>query len=131
MVIDTSVLIAILSREPEEQAFRAAIKFAPDRLLSAATHVEAAMVTLSLRGDAGVELLDALIAAFRLTIVPVTDEHAVLAIDAFRRFGRGRHPASLNYGDCFSYALAKSTGQPLLFKGSDFGLTDIKQAVPT
>lgn len=87
------------------------------------------MVALGRRGEPGLEQMQALIERLELEIVPLSDEQAKLAIDGFRRFGKGRHPAGLNFGDCFSYALAKATGQPLLFKGDDFSLTDIKRAV--
>jgi ribonuclease VapC len=128
MVIDTSALMAILNREPEGRAFRDAIKLAPNRLISAATRVEAGIVAVSRKANAGLEELNALTIAMKLDVVSVTDEHASLAIQAFQRFGKGRHPAGLNYGDCFSYALARATGEPLLFKGNDFIHTDAKQA---
>lgn len=127
MVIDTSALMAILNREPEGPAIRDAIKLSPTRLISAATRVEAGIVALGRRGEPGLEQLVALTKALRLDVVPVTDEQASLAIDAILRFGNGRHPAGLNYGDCFSYALAKVTSEPLLFKGDDFSRTDVKQ----
>ena len=129
MVVDSSALIAILRREPEAQAFRNAIKLAPSRLLSTPTRVEARIVALGLRGDAGLEQMQALLDSLKLETVPFTADHARLAIDAFRRFGKGRHPAGLNFGDCFSYALAKATGEPLLFKGGDFAQADITRAV--
>ena len=129
MVVDSSALIAILRGEPEEPAFRNAIRTAPNRLLSAPTRVEASMVALGRRGEPGLEQMQALIERLELEVVPLSDDHAKLAIEAFRRFGKGRHPAGLNYGDCFSYALAKATGEPLLFKGDDFSQTDIKRAV--
>lgn len=129
MVIDTSALMAILRREPEEQEFRNAIKLASSRLLSASTRVEIGIVALGRAGDAGLEQLQALLETLRLETVPLSADHAGLAIDAFRRFGKGRHPAGLNFGNCFSYSLAKATGEPLLFKGQDFSQTDIKRAV--
>ena len=129
MVIDSSALIAILRREPEEQAFRSAIKLASSRLLSATTRVETGIVALGLAGEVGLKQVDALLETLRVETVPVSADHASLAIDAFRHFGKGRHPAGLNFGDCFSYALAKATGEPLLFKGIDFSQTDIKRAV--
>ena len=128
MVIDTSALMAILNREPEGPAFRDAIKLAPNRLISAATRVEAGIVAVSRRGEPGLEELHALTSALKLDIVPVTDEHALLAIQGFQHFGKGHHPAGLNYGDCFSYALAKATGEPLLFKGGDFSRTDVTRS---
>ena len=129
MVIDSSALIAILRREPEEQAFRSAIKLASTRLLSASTRVETGIVALGLAGEVGLEQVDALLDTLRVETVPLSADHARLAIDAFRHFGKGRHPAGLNFGDCFSYALAKATGEPLLFKGDDFSQTDIRRAV--
>jgi len=129
MIVDTSAVMAILFEEREEHAFRSAIRAASNRLLSASTRVELGLVTLGRRGEPGLEMLQALLKALRLDTVPVSAEHAGLAIDAFRRFGKGRHPAGLNFGDCFSYALAKATGEPLLFKGDDFSKTDIKRAV--
>ena len=129
MVVDSSALVAILRGEPEAFAFRNAIKTAPNRLLGAPARVEASMVALGRRGDPGLEQMQALIERLRLDVVALSDEQANLAIDAFRRFGKGRHPAGLNFGDCFSYALAKATGEPLLFKGDDFSQTDIKRAV--
>ncbi len=129
MVVDSSALIAILRGEPEEPAFRNAIRTAPNRLLGAPTRGEASMVALGRRGERGLEQMQALIERLELEVVPLSDDHAKLAIEAFRRFGKGRHSASLNYGDCFSYALAKATGEPLLFKGDDFSQTDIKRAV--
>lgn len=129
MVVDSSALMAILRREPEEQDFRNAIKMASSRLLSAPTRVEIGIVALGRAGEAGLEQLQALLETLRLETVPLSADHAVVAIDAFRRFGKGRHPAGLNFGDCFSYALAKATGEPLLFKGQDFSQTDIEQSV--
>lgn len=129
MVIDSSALIAILSREPEQWAFEQAIRLGPTRLLGAAGFVETSIVVLSRRREAGLDILNALLVDMRVEIVPLSADHARLAIDAFRRFGRGRHPAGLNFGDCFSYALAKATGEPLLFKGDDFSQTDIRPTV--
>ena len=128
MVIDSSALIAILSKEPEHHVFEDSIRLAPARLLSAPGLVETSIVVLSRRREEGLAVLNELLADMRVETVPVSADHARLAIDAFRRFGKGRHPAGLNFGDCFSYALAKATGEPLLFKGSDFSRTDIKPA---
>ena len=129
MVIDSSALIAILRREPEEKAFRSAIKLASSRLLSASTRVEIGIVALGSAGEAGREQADALLETLRVETVPLSADHARLAVDAYRTFGKGRHPAGLNFGDCFSYALARATGEPLLFKGDDFAQTDIKRAI--
>ena len=129
MVVDSSALMAILRGEPEEPAFRQAIRTAANRLMAAPTRVEAAMVALGRGGEPGLEQMQALIERLDLEVVPFSDEQATLAIEAFRRFGKGRHPGGLNLGDCFSYALAKATSEPLLFKGDDFVRTDVKPAV--
>ncbi len=129
MVIDSSALIAILSKEAERRPFEDSIRLAPARLLSACGLVETSIVVLSRRREEGLAILDELLADMQVETVPVSANHARLAVDAFRRFGKGRHPAGLNFGDCFSYALAKATGEPLLFKGDDFSQTDITRAV--
>ena len=128
MVVDSSALMAILRGEPEGPAFRDAIRTTSRRLLGAPARVEASMVALGRRGEPGLEQMQALIERLALDVVPLSDEQATLAIDAFRRLGKGRHPAGLNFGDCLSYALAKATGEPLLFKGDDFSQTDIERA---
>ena len=124
-LIDTSVLIALLNVEPESARLAVAIETDATRLISAATVVEAGMVIESRYGSVGGRELDLLMAKASLSIQAVTVEQAEMAREAWRRFGKGRHPASLNFGDCFSYALAKATGEPLLFKGNDFTHTDI------
>ena len=129
MVIDSSALIAIMSKEPERRPFEESIRLASTRLLGAAALVETSIVVLSRRHEEGLAVLNELLVDMRVETVPLSADHARLAIDAFRRFGKGRHPAGLNFGDCFSYALAKATGEPLLFKGGDFSQTDIKRAV--
>jgi ribonuclease VapC len=129
MVIDSSALIAIISKEPERRHFEESIRLAPNRLLGAATLVETSIVVLSRRHEEGLAVLTELLVDMRVQTVPVSNDHARLAIEAFRRFGKGRHPAGLNFGDCFSYALARATGEPLLFKGEDFAQTDIQRAV--
>jgi len=126
MVIDTSAIVAILLREPEVEAFAALIEAAPSRLLSAASLLEATMVIEARKGAEGGRDLDLLIYRGEIEIVAVDREQAEVARVAWRRFGKGRHPAALNYGDCFAYALAKVSGAPLLFKGGDFSLTDIE-----
>ena len=126
MVIDTSVLAAIAFNEPEATDFRERIADDPVRLISAATVLEAAMVIETrLGGSAGADL-DLWLYKAEVEIVPVTAEHADHARRAWRRYGKGRHPAGLNFGDCFSYALAASSGEPLLYKGNDFSQTDIR-----
>ncbi|MGH7708158.1 MAG: type II toxin-antitoxin system VapC family toxin [Vulcanimicrobiaceae bacterium] len=131
MVIDTSAIIAILREEAEAADFARAIEDAPRRYLSAATLVECAIVVEARAGAAGAAALDVLLGESAIEVVSLTSVHAAFARDAFRHFGRGRHPAALNYGDCFSYALAKSLGEPLLFKGEDFSRTDIESVRPT
>jgi ribonuclease VapC len=126
MVIDTSALAAIFFREPERDAFRAAIIAASTRLMSAATVLEAGIVIEGRKGGAAGREFDLFIVRVQIKIVPVDADLAELARSAWRRYGKGRHPAGLNFGDCFSYALAKATGEPLLAKGGDFAGTDIE-----
>lgn len=125
MVIDTSAIVAILGMEPESASLAQAIDADPSRLVSAATMVETGLVIESRYGAAGGRELDLLVAKAGFSIETVTAEHADIAREAWRRFGKGRHPAGLNFGDCFSYALARTSGEPLLFKGSDFSNTDV------
>jgi ribonuclease VapC len=125
MVIDTSALAAIFFDEPERQTFLNAITAAGSRLISAATILETGIVLEGRRGEAAGREFDLFVVRANLQIVPVDSEQADLARSAWRRYGKGRHAAALNFGDCFSYALAKLSGEPLLAKGSDFGLTDI------
>ncbi len=126
MVIDTSAVMAILTREPAAERLVAALDADPTRLISAATVVEASLVLLGRYGDAGEPLLDRLLRGIGAEVVPVGDDQVTLARDAALRFGRGRHPAALNFGDCFSYALSLSRGEPLLFVGDDFARTDVE-----
>ncbi len=128
MVIDTSALMAILLEEPDESVYFSAIANSSLRLLSAANLLEASLVLMRLRTAGGTAALDNLLSRFRVQIVSVDERQALLAREAFRRFGKGRDKAGLNFGNCFSYALAKETGQPLLFKGNDFLLTDLARA---
>ena len=129
MVIDTLALIAILSNEPERRAFNERIEAASRTSISAATLLEARIVLVSRFGDRAVLALDAFLLRSGATIVDVSPRIADMAFDAFRRFGKGTgHGAALNYGDCFSYALARRLGAPLLFKGDDFSQTDIQSA---
>ena len=126
MVIDTSAIMAILTREPTADQLVAAVEADVTRLVSAATVVEAALVLLGRYGEAGEPQLDRLLRGIGAEIVPVGEEQANLARDAALRFGRGRHPAGLNFGDCFSYALSVARDEPLLFVGDDFSQTDVK-----
>jgi len=126
MIIDSSVLIAILEFEPEAEQLAEAIEQDHVRLISAASIVETTIVIENRRGGDGVKALNLLMDKIAIEIVPVTAEHAITACQAYRDFGKGRHPAKLNFGDCFSYAAAKLRGEPLLFKGNDFNQTDIE-----
>ena len=125
MVIDTSALAAIFFAEPDRQKFLAAITAADSRLVSAASVLETGIVLEARLGEAAGREFDLFVVRANLQIVPVDAEQADLARSAWRKFGKGRHPAGLNFGDCFAYALAKFSGEPLLAKGTDFARTDI------
>lgn len=125
MMIDSSVLIAILENEPEADRLIEAIANSPVRLISAVSVVETSIVILNRRGDAGIATLDDFLREAQIETVAVTPEQATLARHAYTHYGKGRHPAKLNFGDCFSYAAAMACGEPLLFKGNDFSETDI------
>ena len=125
MVIDTSALVAILQSEPERREFVLAIEQAEQRVLSAVSFVETSIVIGSRYGPEGLRDLDLFIGKARIEIVSVEEEQAQVARRAFMQYGKGNHPARLNLGDCFSYALAKVRGEPLLCKGGDFVRTDI------
>ena len=128
MVIDTSALIAILADEPERRGFNERIEADPKRRVSAATVLEASIVLETRSGEIAGRELDLLLHRAKVEVVPVDADQIEIARAAFRRYGKGRHPAGLNFGDCFSYALAKSVGEPLLFKGGDFAQTDLRSA---
>jgi ribonuclease VapC len=129
MVVDTSAVLAILLQEPEAAEFAQAIEEDPEPMISVASVIEAGIVLVTREGPGGRRDLRDFIAQGGLQVEPVTAEQAELALDAYERFGKGQHGAGLNFGDCFSYALAKATGQPLLFKGDDFSRTDIDAGV--
>ena len=130
MIIDTSIIIAILRDEPEAAAFAKAVESAAVRRISAASWVEAAAVIDGSRDPIASRHFDELCREAQLIIEPVTELQARLAREAFRDFGRGSgHPARLDFGDCFAYALAKELGEPLLFKGDDFTHTDVTPAL--
>jgi ribonuclease VapC len=130
MVIDSSALIALLLGEPESTNFVTSIAASTTRLTSASSYLETAIVMLNRSGPDAPEKVDRLLADLSIDIFPFTQDQAVLAIAAYGRYGRGSgHPAGLNFGDCFTYALAKLTGEPVLFKGSDFSRTDLVSAV--
>lgn len=128
MVIDTSAIVAIFFNEPDALHYRQRIAEDPVRLMSAATLVEVTMVIEGRFGEAGGAELDLWLHKANVDVVAVTADYADQARRAWRRYGKGRHPAALNYGDCFSYALALLTGEPLLFKGNDFSQTDVRAA---
>ena len=130
MVIDTSAFLAILQDEPDRRSFTEAIGAAAVRRTSAATFVEASMVLQSRYGAEGVQRLDMLLEAARIEVMAVDPAQARMARRAFVDFGKGRHPAGLNYGDCFTYALARQLGEPLLCKGDDFAQTDLDLVLP-
>ncbi len=130
MVIDTSAVLAILQDEPERSVFNALIAAAEIRLLSAASLVELSIVLEARFGPDGPGDLDVFLSTAGIQIVAVDRVQAELARSAFSRYGKGRHRAGLNFGDCFAYALAKEFGAPLLFKGNDFSHTDLQSACP-
>ncbi len=131
MIIDTSALLAIALKEPERDAFYVLMLRAKRRRMSAASYVEAAEVYMRrMSAETGLSLLNRDLAQLRIEVVAVTAEQAYAAADARRMYGKSRHDAELNYGDSFSYALAKSLDEPLLFKGNDFIHTDVKRAAP-
>ncbi len=125
MVIDTSALIAVLLGEAEAERLARAIAADPRRLMSAFTLLETSIVIEARKGEPGGRELDLLLHRAAVDVVPLIPEHGEAARQAWRRFGRGRHPAGLNLGDCCAYALAQHAGEPLLFKGDDFSQTDI------
>lgn len=128
MVIDTSALVAMLSDEPDAELFEARVADDPVRTMSTASYLETAIVVESRFGESGGRELDLWLHRASVSLVAVDADQAEVARAAYRRYGKGRHRAGLNYGDCFSYALAKVSGQPLLFKGDDFGHTDVVAA---
>jgi ribonuclease VapC len=128
MIIDTSAVIAILNNEPEAVAFAEAIEQALDRRISAVNYAEAAAVIDKGRDPIANRRFDELLREADVVIEAVSENQARIARAAYRDFGKGSgHPARLNFGDCFAYALAKAKGEPLLFKGNDFGRTDVRR----
>jgi ribonuclease VapC len=130
VIVDSSAIIAILFGETDAAIYAGAIASADICRISAANYVETAVVVES-QSTAGARQFDTFMRRAGIVIEPVTEEHALLARQAYADFGKGRHPAGLNFGDCFSYALAKASGEPLLFKGNDFSKTDVQQVVRT
>jgi ribonuclease VapC len=130
MTLDTSAVLAVLQDEAERSEFISLIEQAPRRLISAVSVLEAAMVLEGRRGDDAGSDLDLFLQRASIETVAFDQEQLLAARAAFRRFGKGRHAAGLNFGDCASYALAQCSGEPLLFKGTDFAATDIPRARP-
>ena len=129
MILDTSAVLTVVFGETGYEAFVDAIATAPSCRISAASFLEASIVAESRAGDIGVRQCDSFFRNSRVSVDPVTEEQALLARQGYSDYGKGRHPAGLNLGDCFAYALAKSLGEPLLFKGTDFRLTDVTPAL--
>ena len=129
MIVDTSAIVAILRRESESEDFARLIENSDVARMSAASYVEVSIIAEAETSGTGSRQLDALLHTTGMVIEPVTVEQAHVARQAWADFGRGRHPAKLNFGDCFAYALAKVSGEPLLFKGEDFRRTDIPAAL--
>jgi ribonuclease VapC len=129
MVVDSSAVLAILFNEAERDRFSDALAAAGVRLMSSVNALEAAVVVSSRKGSSGAMELDLLLHRAEFEVVPFTADHFRLARDAYERYGKGRHPAGLNLGDCCAYALARHTGEALLFKGDDFTRTDVVPAV--
>ena len=129
MVLDTSAVLALLFNEPEAESIEVAIDEDPVRLMSAASVLEAAIVVEARLGAAGGREFDLLLHKVGIDIVPVTSEQLEVGRAAWRQFGRGHHEASLNFGDCFAYALAAVSGEPLLFKRDDFARTDVARVI--
>jgi ribonuclease VapC len=130
MVVDTSAVLAVLQDEAERRSFNEAIEASDAVALSVASLVETSIVIESRYGAEGLRALDRFIERAGIVVAGVDLEQGKVARDAFSRFGKGRHPAGLNFGDCFAYALAKVLGEPLLFKGEDFARTDVARVEP-
>jgi ribonuclease VapC len=127
MVIDTSVLIAILLKEPEALCFMRTIVDSEKRVLSAFSLLEASLVILARKGEPGLAELNKLLQLIKVEIVAFDAQQAALAVSAWQQFGKGQHAAKLNIGDCCVYALSRQLGEPLLFKGGDFAQTDLEK----
>jgi len=130
VIVDASAIIAIVHAEEDAASFAGAVERAGAARISAANYFEAAIIVDSSRNPISIRQFDEILSLLGIAIEPVSVEQAKIARQAYRDFGKGSgHPAGLNFGDCFAYALAKETGEPLLFKGSDFGHTDVKKAL--
>jgi ribonuclease VapC len=130
MVIDSSAIVAILLREPECVKFTEAIERDPVCLMSSVNALESSMVLEARKQDLGGWDLDRFLRRARIRVVPLTEEHFEVARQAWRKYGKGNHPAGLNLADCCAYALARTSGEPLLFKGDDFSRTDVTPVLP-
>ena len=128
MIVDSSSLLAVLFREPDAERYEAALAAAPACRMSLANVFESSIVWEGRNGAAAADRFDTFMEEVGIETVPVTVEHVHAARQAWRRYGKGNHPAALNFGDCFAYALAVVSGEPLLYKGGDFALTDIEAA---
>lgn len=129
MIVDSSAILAIMLQEPDSDAYLDAVLTAPARRMSVANWLETTMVVDGRGTDNAVAQFEAFMDGARIELVPVSVGQAMIARRAWRVYGRGNHKAKLNFGDCFAYALAKETGEPLLFKGDDFAQTDIEPAL--
>ncbi len=129
MIVDASAILAVLFDEPEKADFRDLLLMTPELSMSPVNYLEASSRADDKRHPAKGPELDTLLAGFGIEIIAVTEDQAKFAREAYRQFGKGNHPAKLNLGDCFAYALSKARGEPLLFKGDDFRLTDVEAAV--
>jgi ribonuclease VapC len=130
MIVDTSAIVAILLEEPDAPGFAISLEKSDPARMSAATYFECSIVVDGRRNPALSRRFDDVLAESRMIIEPVTAQQARIAREAYRDFGKGSgHPAQLNFGDCFAYALAKDRAEPLLFKGADFAHTDVRRAI--
>ncbi len=129
MVVDTSALIAILLGEPETESFVRALAGDPKRMISAFNALESGIVIEARKGEAGGRELDLFLHRARIEIIALNSDQVEIGLSAWRKYGKGNHPAGLNIGDCCAYALAKYSGEPLLFRGKDFSQTDIRSVI--
>ena len=129
MIIDSSAVIAILRQEPDAERFATILASSTVKFMGAPTYLETCMVIAGRRSDVSAGRVNAFIRDAEILLLPFTSTASLVAVDAFLRFGKGRHPARLNFGDCISYAIAKTELMPLLFKGDDFRLTDVEAAL--
>jgi len=129
MVVDTSAVIAILLGESETESFGRALADDPKKMISAFNALESAIVIEARKGEAGGRELDLLLHRARIEIIALNGDQVELSLTAWRKYGKGNHPAGLNIGDCCAYGLAKYSGEPLLFKGKDFSKTDIRSVI--